>query len=127
MATKKTIPAEKWKWFGMAAHFICGDRCLHHIATQVGPYIISTVGHYIPSSVDPRAPRGLEHAEEIGLGRKFETFVFRASGQLCDCGCGVPQIIPSEIDSLHANDHPTADDNHMKMCRKHARPHPGER
>jgi hypothetical protein len=116
---EKKIPADKWEWYGMAAHFICGDRCLHHLATKVGPYLVSTVGHYIPASSTEKR-RSLEFAEEIGFGRKFETFVFKATKKLCECGCGLPVIDPREIDSLSANDHITADSNHMKMCRKYA-------
>src|SRR5919106_127620 len=36
------------KWFGHAAHFICGRWCRFHLATQVGDYLVSTVGEYWP-------------------------------------------------------------------------------
>lgn len=119
---KQTISAEKWKWYGMAGHFIVADKCLHHLCTRVGRYLISTVGNYYPngSRIGLKSER-----EEIGCGRLFETFVFdlgRKPGE-CECGCGLPkpQGGMSEIDALPANDEKTADANHMKMCRKYAR------
>ena len=40
----------KWKWFGHAGHFICGTHCRFHPPTQVGKYLISTVGEDWPYS-----------------------------------------------------------------------------
>lgn len=60
---------------------------------------------------------------EIGCGRKFETFVFKA-GKPCkvkECGCGLPEQASSEIDSLAANDRKTATSNHYKLCKKYAK------
>lgn len=117
MAARVAIPESKWRWFGMAGHFICGSDCLHHMATKVGKYLISTVGE-----MRRRRPDGSwSSPEEIGSGRTFETMVFKLAGGECGCGCGLPSIIPSEIDFLPANDHKTADANHLKLCRKYAR------
>jgi hypothetical protein len=44
---KSDIPVHNWKWFGSAAHFICGRWCRFHLATQVGRYLISTVGEFV--------------------------------------------------------------------------------
>lgn len=115
-AKREAIPAEKWEWFGMAGHLCVADRCLHHLCTKVGDYMISTVGNYWPDGI-----RGKKHP--IGSGRDFETFVFRLGKKFarCECGCGVPKPSDmSEIDSLPANDCRTADKNHMKMCRRYA-------
>lgn len=106
------IEAHRWKWFGSAAHFIASDSCRFHLATEIGQYIVSTVGDYYP--------RGEGHAQEIGCGRKFETFVFRKIKGRCECGCGLPKFTPSEIDSLPANDRRTANANHLRLCRKYA-------
>jgi len=109
------IPESKWHWHGMAGHFICGDKCLHHLATTVGGYLISTVGNYRPNGINDDQP------EEIGCDRTYETMVFKLAGGECDCGCGLPVIIPSEIDFLPANEGKQADLNHRKLCRKWAR------
>jgi hypothetical protein len=106
----------KWKWFGFPGHFIASNSCQFRMCTQVGKYLISTVGAYRPKGADGKD-------EEIGCGRKFETFVFM-SGKVCDakgCGCGMPEISGSEIDSLGANDAGDARANHMKLCRKYSR------
>ena len=120
MAKRKSIPAERWQWFGNAAHFICGDKCRFHMATMVGKYLISTVGEYFPPGCElPPLSFGLE----IGCGRKFETFVFYA-GRQCDtpaCGCGMPAIRGAEIETNSANTRRDARNNHMAMCRKYAR------
>jgi len=108
------IPADKWKWFGSPAHFIGSDSCRFHLATEVGEYVISTVGDYYPHGLASGEP------QEIGLNRKFETFVFRKAKGRCDCGCGLPIFTPSEIDSLPANDRATANKNHQTLCRKYA-------
>ena len=108
------IPAEKWKWFGLPGHFIAAASCRHHLCTQIGRKLISTVGEYHPGN------RGDSKRETIGCDRYFETFVFNIGKGKCSCGCGLPEIIPSEIDSLPANDAKTADANHMKLCRKYA-------
>ena len=124
------IAVEKWEWFGNAGHFICGRWCRFHLCTKVGNYLVSTVGEYIHPRHSSGSERGdseylKEHplGEEIGCGRLFETFVFKA-GKPCDapeCGCGLPEIDGSEIDSLSANTRKDARDNHIKLCRKFAR------
>jgi hypothetical protein len=38
------------RWFGHAGHFICAEWCRFHLCTQVGPYLISTVGEYVPDA-----------------------------------------------------------------------------
>jgi hypothetical protein len=109
-----STPIQKWKWFGFPGHFIAAESCQFRMCTQVGKYLVSTVGAYRPKA------GGLD--QEIGCGRKFETFVFKA-GTPCavkDCGCGMPDG-GSEIDSLSANDAGEAQKNHMALCRKYAR------
>jgi hypothetical protein len=111
----KPIPQEKWKWFGMPGHFIASESCVHHLCTVIGKHMISTVGDYRPRS-NPNRDR-----ETIGANRFFETFVFKITKGRCGCGCGIPKIIPSEIDALPANTAMAADRNHMKLCRKYAK------
>jgi hypothetical protein len=110
------IPQSEWKWYGLAAHFICAHDCLFHMATQVGDHMISTVGDYRQQEKGG----GLSERKEIGCGRTYETFVFATTGDVCDCGCGMPSLNLSEIDSEAANDPATARANHMAMCEKYA-------
>lgn len=113
------ISQSKWTWDGHAAHLIVGSKCQFHLATRVGDFIVSTVGEYRQSPVPGIRPDGTgDYAEftTIGVGRLFETFVFRASGD----GFGEVDAW-DEIDTEIANDHDTATANHMKMCRKWAR------
>src|SRR5262245_46801635 len=98
-AWRSVVPYRGWQWYGNAGHFICGRWCRFHLATRVGPWLVSTVGEF----VHPRHGGGSEieearwlranwPGEDIGLDRKYETMVFRA-GDPCetkDCGCGLP-------------------------------------
>ena len=38
------INPNNWKWFGSPGHFNGGAWCRFHLCTQVGKYVISTVG-----------------------------------------------------------------------------------
>ena len=125
------IPPEAWRWFGTAGHFICGQWCRFHLCTQVGEYLISTVGEY----VHPSYSGGSEAAEakwleknwpgaDIGLGRKYETMVFRA-GAPCkeaDCKCGQPAIGGAELGTRGYNNRADATRGHMELCREWADP-----
>lgn len=115
--TARAIPHSDWKWYGLAAHFIGAANCLFHMATEVGEHVVSTVGDYRSREKDG----GISERKEIGCGRMYETFVFAVSGDRCDCGCGMPGLDLSEIDSEAANDPETARLNHMAMCEKYAR------
>lgn len=132
---------KRLKWFGNAAHFICGDRCQFHLATQVGRYLVSTVGEMWSerSSREINArhadPAWLaEHEqlkgdffdaaymkrfgfEEIGYQRKYETMVFKA-GKPCTCGCGIPKISGDSLDFAPYNDAKSATAGHMRLVKK---------
>lgn len=111
----RPIPQSDWKWYGMAAHFICAADCLFHMATLVGDHLVSSVG-------DLRLHQGggvRGERQTIGHERTYETFVFKA-GPICTCGCGMPTIEGHEIDTEPANDPATARENHMAMCAKYA-------
>jgi hypothetical protein len=121
------IPEADWKWFGMAAHFICGSWCRFHMATQVGDFLVSTVGLY----VHPMRSKGHEQTEalwlaknpngdEIGPDRYYETMVFKA-GKPCEakgCGCGLPGTASSELDFAGYKDMKAATIGHRMMCLK---------
>jgi hypothetical protein len=132
------------RWFGNAAHFICGQSCRFHLATQVGPWLVSTVGQ-MWSARNVREIHAKVHDaawlaanvhrkgddfdaayfarfgyEEIGCDRTYETMVFRA-GKPCrskDCGCGLPTIDGSERDFAGYNNAKDATAGHMKMLAK---------
>jgi len=110
------VPESEWRWYGLAAHFMCAADCLFHMATEVGGYMVSTVGDLRLREKD--GSRGVR--QEIGCGRTYETFVFTTTGTRCDCGCGMPEINLSEIDSEGANNPVDARANHMAMCAKYA-------
>lgn len=141
------IAESKWKWFGLPGHFICSQWCRFHLCTQVGQYLISTVGQLwlerssreIHASIyDPKWFEENRHLkgdafdyaymskfgfETVGAGRLFETMVFQIEGKCTDkkCNCGQPSIIPSEIDALPSNRVDEATKNHMELCTKWAR------
>jgi hypothetical protein len=123
---------QDWEWYGLSGHCIIGRWCRFHMLTNVGNYLVSTIGQY----VHPTHSNGSEksdaewcaahpNGDELGPGRTYETFVFPHDGSRCSndkCGCG--QVVPSswtEVDSLPANDPGTARKNHMELCRKWAR------
>lgn len=141
--TGAAVPVPAWRWFGSPGHFICARWCRFHLTTQVGPWLVSTVGEYVPvasartilgekpSPRDERLGGELEEAEwverngfsDIGCDRKYETMVFRA-GEPCaaqDCRCGQPTIDGSEVAAAPANDRRTANENHARLCALFAR------
>ena len=109
----KNIKIKLWTWLGHAAHFICADKCRFRLATVVGngKYIVSTVGEYNP--YDDK--KDMVH---IGLGRFYETYVFRAKIDKENNCCGYSVKDWSEIDSLGANKAEEAARNHIEMCEK---------
>jgi hypothetical protein len=81
------------RWYGYPGHFIGAERCLFHLTSTVGPWLISTVGDYRPGREEERAAIGGEDSH-------FETRVFRA-GDPCDgpgCGCGLPDADGPELE-----------------------------
>jgi hypothetical protein len=136
------IPECEWRWFGSAGHLIVAAWCRFHLCTQIGDVLVSTVGEYFPedqvreinaiSRGVTLEGRGDERRadyirkigfEEIGYGRIYETMVFRTTGDVCHesgCGCGLPTIIPSELDFEGYNTAGAATLGHMALCRKWA-------
>jgi hypothetical protein len=129
----------KIRWFGHAGHFICAPWCRFHLCTQVGEFLISTVGEYVPDApvreimaqsrgiklegrgdarlADYMNKRGFE---QVGCDRLYETMVFRA-GRPCDaegCNCGLPSASGEELDFGGYNDAKSATEGHYKMIEK---------
>lgn len=106
------IKQSEWKWFGTPLHFICSHDCRFHLGTQVGEYVISTVGEY--------RPKDSKQMETLGYGDKrfYETMVFKADGKHEGCDC--PDIEPSEIEVEYYQEHGQADKGHVALCLKYA-------
>lgn len=132
------------RYFGHAGHLIVGAWCRFHLCTQVGGYLVSTVGEYWPE----RPSREI-HAQvhdlpwlkankhlkgdafdaaymerfgysEVGFARKYETMVFRLTNGECDCGCGLPQVADwSELDFASAKTAKDAAEAHERLCQQY--------
>jgi len=139
------IPQSEWKWFGNAGHFICSRDCQFHLCTQVGKFLISTVGELWGDRVvreihakieDPiwfknnviRKGDDFDSAymerfgfREIGYQRKYETMVFKAGPPCTDekCNCGMPSLAdPHEFGCEAYNTPGDATRGHLAMCEK---------
>lgn len=98
------------KYFGNAGHLCVSSQCRFHICTQVGKYLISTVGEYFPS--------GSEKMESVGIARFYETMVFKITGE-CDCGCGLPMHDCSELEIAAYQTAAEANKGHEKLVKKY--------
>lgn len=144
----KPIPESEWRWFGNAGHFIGGNSCRFHLCTQVGNYLVSTVGQLWWGNRQVQEihaqchdPEWLKENkslmgdfwdaaymkkfgyEKLGLSRTFETMVFEC-GKPCtqpECHCGMPEISGSELDFEGYNTAGAATIGHFKLCKKWAR------
>lgn len=102
-------------WYGNAGHLCVSNYCRFHLCTEVGDYLVSTVGEYYPRDGDKM--------ETIGAGPKdfYETMVFKLTGNRCQCGCGLPDVGGSDIDMDRYSTPKEANEGHMKYCRKYGR------
>lgn len=108
--TRVLFPRETWRWQGSPGHFILGDRCVYHLNTVVGPWLVSTVGELRDAWRDDFRP--------VGHDRMFETMVFRA-GSPCteDAGCGEVHIASPECLAMRAaNNRREAEAAHLEVC-----------
>ena len=108
------IKRENWKWFGFPGHLCVAHKCRFSLCTQVGDYLVSTVGDYYYN----------DKRETIGAGEDsfFETYVFK-TGEVCsekDCGCGLPGLDGGEIDGVRAATAGEAQKTHLEFCEKYA-------
>lgn len=139
-------PEAEWRWFGCPGHLVVALDCRFHLCTQVGGFLVSTVGEYLPDAPvreilcecrgialdgrgDARLADYLQKVgfEELGVGRTYETMVFRTTGDVCHhpgCSCGLPTIA---LDCLDMDGYTTAGAatiGHLKLCQKYAREEP---
>lgn len=102
------MSVENWKWFGRAAHFCDAARCIFHLNTSVGRYLISTVGAL---KIDGKM-------EKINRDSYYETMVFPTTGEVCPCGCGHPGYEHVVKQEIRTNSDAEATAAHYEMCRK---------
>lgn len=110
----RTIPPQDWVWFGHAAHYCMSHACRFHLATKIGPYVVSSVGDL---RTQPDECRSVP--EEIGSGRTFETMVFKVTGD-CACGCGLPLHNGEALWSAGYGSAMEATAGHYAACQKAA-------
>ena len=120
-----SIPQDKWKWFGSPGHFCSASDCNFHILTEIGEFMVSTVGEWVPAHYryDPAWLKENPFGDDVSPGRKYETMVFHI-GSFCQgdaCGdCGRPILIGDELDSCRYKTAGTATKGHMELCHKWA-------
>ena len=132
---------EKWIWMAHAGHFILSKECQFKLNTYVGKYIVSTIGELW---TDRSSRRVLAHIynpkwykenqdlkgddfdseyfkqfgfEEVGVGIKYETMVFKAKKSKHEC-CPYVMKTPNELDFMGYDTPEDATKGHMKMCKK---------
>jgi hypothetical protein len=112
-AHTEKIPQSEWKWFGLPAHFHSADECQFHLATQIGKFLISSVGDRYRNG--KRIPLSSHY---------FETYVFVVKKEIfCnkpECNCGMPDFDTMEIYSRNAYIAGDAQKNHMEACKTFA-------
>lgn len=102
-----------WKWYGNAGHLAVSHQCRFHLSTEVGNYLVSTIGEWYPARS--------KEMDTIGTGSKdfYETYVFKLDGTRCKCGCGLPGIHLSEIAGLRYETPKEANEGHIKFCEEY--------
>jgi len=142
---KTPVGKDKWVWMPHPAHFICSYDCKFVLATKVGKYIISTVGEYFPDAPireimatsrgvklegigDARRHDFMKKIgfEELGIGRLYETMVFKAvkssvKGKNACPACPFQISSGSDLDFMGYKTSKEAYEGHMKMCKKWAK------
>lgn len=102
-------PPETWKWYGRPGHFCGSADCRFHLTTQVGPYLVSTVGDYRLPGECTRTNLGPNPEDD------YETMVFRVSGT-CECGCGRPDHNGQELKANWHTSALSAEAGHYALC-----------
>ena len=104
---------KNWKWFGDAGHFCLASKCRFHLCTEVGKFLVSTVGDLHKNPED-------ENPEPLGIYDGFyETAVFPTLETRCSCGCGMPDIDLQQIEMVRFNTRKEANEGHLQMCLKY--------
>lgn len=112
---RAAIKASEWRWYGEALHLCVSSKCLFHLATEIGGFVVSTVGDYHPADLD-----GMPESLGVKDDEFYETAVFRFSKR-CDCGCQKPIIEVPELKTVKTSDPKKATEVHMEMCKQAAK------
>lgn len=120
--------AVRVQWLGTPGHFIGAHHCRFRLTTEVGEYLISTVGLYFPFPEDREYPADFPFSKaqrakpmELGYQRTFETMVFPL-GDPCQCTpeCPAHQVREwSEVEMRGYNDVGAATAGHQAMIDKY--------
>ena len=107
------IEKQDWIWHALPGHYICADRCIFRLTTEIGNYLISTVGEMI-------ALTSKGEWEDIDAGRKYETIVFKITSRCKarNCRCLFPHHDGQELDTKGYNLRREAQKGHLAMCEK---------
>ena len=97
-----------WTWMPHAGHLIVGQDCRFRLNTEVGGWIVSTVGEY---------RRGDSENIEIGADRTFETMVFPSEPAPDTC-CPFRMADADNRDFDGYNAPEDAYKGHIAMCEK---------
>lgn len=127
------VPPREWKWYGQHGHLMCGQWCRFHLCTAVGPWVVSTLGIYVPPMFQNEIQEAAwfrEHpdGEPIGAspvpgmpGPCYESMVFVIAGH-CDedaCGrCGQPIHHGDDRDQDRYRTAGEATRGHWALCEK---------
>ncbi len=109
---------EDWTWMGHPGHFIGASCCKFHLNTEVGGYIVSTVGEYQPDREVFEILKCKEKYMEIGYNRLYETMVFKSkkTSEEFKC-CPFEAVIGGgELDMKGYNDSGSAYLGHLELC-----------
>lgn len=111
---------EDWRWLGHPQHLCVSYRCQFRLGTHLpNGYVVSTVGEY-------ESPSKRGEFETVGLGRLYETMVFKVRDEREACGCPIIDDL-SELDMEGYNDAKSAQEGHLAMCRKWAVRHKAQK
>jgi hypothetical protein len=110
------LAREDWIWLPHAAHFIGSHFCDFRMATDVGDFIVSTVGEY-----HRYLTTGNREKREIGRDRYYETMIFyKKITDPNDCECCVFCPDGEEIEMIPYNSNVEAMNGHVSACDKYS-------
>ena len=128
---------KNWKWFGKAGYCCIGQYCRFHLTTQVGDFLVCTIGEYMPPESmveiinevkklnlqgkgDDREADFLKKNgyEDVSCGNKYESVVYLAGAPCKEkgCLCGMPEIAGAVLDGRRYNTAGEATEGHMELC-----------
>lgn len=107
-----TIDQGQWRWCGSAHHNAIGFDCRFALATQVGEWVVSTVGDWRP--VRDEAPRPVGPEPDA----LYETCVFPA-GEPGECGVARTGSAV-EVAGRRWTTRAQAVEGHAELCRRAA-------